>query len=140
MVGLGTLSASRMSGNPPLGVASQPWFILVRNEQNRHAVRRYRRRSGQFHAHTHKQPRPQTITSVVPLHVGQFMFCRIETDGGLVGYGEAGCWGQIKPAGTAIEHFATYLIGKSAFTIEHHWNVSEPAALPTPGRRAEARR
>jgi galactonate dehydratase len=51
------------------------------------------------------------------------MFCRIETDGGIVGWGEAGCWGQIKPAGTAIEHFASYLVGKSAFPIEHHWNV-----------------
>lgn len=70
-----------------------------------------------------KSSKSQTIKSVVPLHVGQFMFVRIETDQGIVGYGEAGCWGQIKAAGTAIEHFATYLVGKSAFTIEHHWNV-----------------
>lgn len=65
----------------------------------------------------------QVIKSVVPLHVGQFMFARIETEQGIVGYGEAGCWGQIEAAGTTIQRFAEYLVGKSAFTIEHHWNV-----------------
>ena len=65
----------------------------------------------------------QIIKSVVPLHVGQFMFVRIETDQGIVGYGEAGNWGHIAAAGTAIERFADYLIGKDAFPIEHHWNA-----------------
>ena len=64
-----------------------------------------------------------TITSVTPLHVGQFIFVAITTDTGLTGYGEGGCWGQIQAAATAIQHFASYLVGKSAFTIEHHWNV-----------------
>jgi galactonate dehydratase len=63
------------------------------------------------------------ITKVEPLHVGQFMFVRVETDAGVVGYGEAGTWGHIKAAGTAIERFAEYLVGKRAFDIEHHWNV-----------------
>jgi len=63
------------------------------------------------------------IKSVVPLHVGQFMFVRIETETGIVGYGEAGIWGHIQAAGTAIERFAEYLVGKDAFPIEHHWNV-----------------
>ena len=63
------------------------------------------------------------ITKVEPLHVGQFMFARIETDAGTVGYGEAGIWGHIRAAGTAIERFAEYLVGKRAFDIEHHWNV-----------------
>ncbi|KAH7007756.1 enolase C-terminal domain-like protein [Ilyonectria destructans] len=66
---------------------------------------------------------PHTIKSVVPLHVGQFMFVRVETDQGIIGYGEAGIWGHITAAGTAIERFAEYLVGKDAFTIEHHWNV-----------------
>ena len=34
------------------------------------------------------------ITKVEPLHVGQFMFARVETESGLVGVGEAGAWGQ----------------------------------------------
>lgn len=46
------------------------------------------------------------------------MFIAVTTDMGHAGYGEGGCWGQIN-----IEHFASYLVGKSAFTIEHHWNV-----------------
>lgn len=63
------------------------------------------------------------ITKVEPLHVGQFMFVRVETDEGITGYGEAGIWGHIEAAGTAIERFAQYLVGKRAFDIEHHWNV-----------------
>lgn len=63
------------------------------------------------------------IRSVEPLHVGQFMYARVETDEGLVGIGEAGIWGHVKAAGTAIERFAEYLVGKNAADIEHHWNV-----------------
>lgn len=66
---------------------------------------------------------PHIIKSVQALHVGQFMFARIETDQGIVGYGEAGNWGHIAAAGAAIERFAEYLVGKRAFDIEHHWNV-----------------
>jgi galactonate dehydratase len=63
------------------------------------------------------------ITKVEPLHVGQFMFVRVETDGAITGYGEAGIWGHVEAAGTAIERFAEYLVGRRAFDIEHHWNV-----------------
>lgn len=63
------------------------------------------------------------ITKVEPLHIGQFMFARVKTDAGLVGYGEAGTWGHIEASGAAIKRFAEYLEGKDAFAIEHHWNV-----------------
>lgn len=63
------------------------------------------------------------IEAVEPLHVGQFMFVRITTDQGVIGYGEAGIWGHITTAETAIQRFAEYLVGKPAFDIEHHWNV-----------------
>jgi galactonate dehydratase len=63
------------------------------------------------------------ITKVEPLHVGQFMYCRIETDEGIVGVGEAGAWGHIEASGAAIRRFAEYLVGKNANEIEHHWNV-----------------
>lgn len=63
------------------------------------------------------------IRKVEPLHVGQFMFVRITTDDGTVGYGEAGTWGHIEAAGVCIRRFAEYLEGKDAFAIEHHWNV-----------------
>lgn len=63
------------------------------------------------------------ITKVEALHVGQFMYARVETDSGLVGVGEAGAWGHIEASGAAIRRFAEYLEGKPAFDIEHHWNV-----------------
>ncbi len=63
------------------------------------------------------------ITKVEPLHVGQFMFCRIETDEGIHGLGEAGAWGHVEAAATAIRRFAEYLVGRDPGPIEHHWNV-----------------
>jgi galactonate dehydratase len=63
------------------------------------------------------------ITKVEPLHVGQFMYARVETDEGIVGWGEAGTWGHIAASGAAIARFAEYLVGKDPFPIEHHWNV-----------------
>ena len=63
------------------------------------------------------------ITKVEPLHVGQFMFVRIDTDEGVHGIGEAGAWGHIEASGTAIERFAEYLLGRDPGPIEHHWNV-----------------
>ncbi|KAK7225502.1 hypothetical protein V2G26_013505 [Clonostachys chloroleuca] len=61
--------------------------------------------------------------TVEPLHIGQFMFCRIITQTGIMGYGEAGLWGHIEAAGTYIKRFVEYLEGKRAFDIEHYWNV-----------------
>jgi galactonate dehydratase len=63
------------------------------------------------------------ITKVEPLHVGQFMFARVETDTGLVGVGEGGAWGQLEASMAAITRFGEYLVGKDASAIEHHWNV-----------------
>ncbi|KAL2797925.1 enolase C-terminal domain-like protein [Aspergillus keveii] len=69
-------------------------------------------------------PQPQhTIRSVEPLHIGQFLIIRIETNHGVTGYGEAGAWGHIEAAATVVRRFASYLIDKPAFAIEHHWNV-----------------
>jgi len=63
------------------------------------------------------------ITQVEAIHAGQFLFARIHTDGGIHGVGEAGAWGHIEAAKTALEKFADYLIGRDPFPIEHHWNV-----------------
>lgn len=63
------------------------------------------------------------ITSVKPMHIGQFMFVEVRTCSGLVGVGEAGIWGHIRSAGVAIERFAEYLVGRDADMIEHHWNA-----------------
>jgi galactonate dehydratase len=63
------------------------------------------------------------ITRVTPIHAGQFLFVRIETDTGIHGIGEAGSWGHIEAANAALARFADYLVGKDPSRIEHHWNV-----------------
>lgn len=63
------------------------------------------------------------ITQVQPLHVGQFMFVRIDTDEGITGWGEAGVWGHIEASAACIRRFAEYLEGRDPALIEHHWNV-----------------
>ena len=63
------------------------------------------------------------ITKVTPIHAGQFLFVRIETDAGIHGVGEGGSWGQIEAAKAAIAKFGVYLVGQDPFPIEHHWNV-----------------
>ena len=63
------------------------------------------------------------ITRVTPIHAGQFLFVRIDTDAGIHGVGEGGSWGQIEAAAAAIAKFATYLEGQDPFPIERHWNV-----------------
>src|SRR6056297_1928643 len=63
------------------------------------------------------------ITEIESIHAGQFLFVRIKTDNGLHGIGQGGVWGHIEAAKVAIDKFATYLVGKDPFPIEHHWNV-----------------
>ena len=63
------------------------------------------------------------IGKVESVRAGQFCFARIETADGIVGVGEAGCWGNLEAAEAAIGKFAGYLEGKDPRPIEHHWNV-----------------
>ena len=65
------------------------------------------------------------IASVEALHVGQFLYARITTEAGLVGFGEAGSWGHIEAAKAALEKFGNYLVGQDANEIELHWNVMQ---------------
>lgn len=63
------------------------------------------------------------IESVEPVRVGQFLFVRILAENGELGLGEAGAWGHVPATVAAVETFAEYLVGESAFEIERHWNV-----------------
>lgn len=63
------------------------------------------------------------IVSVAPIRVGQFLYARVEVEGGYVGIGEAGAWGHVEAAEAALAKFAGYLEGADARPIEHHWNV-----------------
>jgi galactonate dehydratase len=63
------------------------------------------------------------ITKITPIHAGQFLLVKIETDVGIHGVGEGGVWGHIEAAVTAVEKLATCLVGKDPRPIEHHWAV-----------------
>jgi galactonate dehydratase len=63
------------------------------------------------------------ITKIESIHAGQFLFVRIHTDAGIHGVGEGGVWGHVEAAKVAVDKFATYLVGKDPFPIEHHWNI-----------------
>ncbi|TQL47250.1 galactonate dehydratase [Homoserinimonas aerilata] len=53
----------------------------------------------------------------------RWLFVRIETDEGVVGWGEASLEGHSATVRTAVEQFAEYLVGRDPLTIEDHWQV-----------------
>lgn len=64
------------------------------------------------------------ITRVEALPVApRWLFVRIETDDGLVGWGEGSLEGYADVVATAIGQFAVYLVGKDPDRIEDHWQV-----------------
>lgn len=64
------------------------------------------------------------ITKVETFAVApRWLFVRIETASGIVGWGEGSLEGSSGMVRTAIEQFAEYLIGADASRIEDHWQV-----------------
>lgn len=53
----------------------------------------------------------------------RWLFCRVETDTGIVGWGEPVVEGRAEAVRAAIDTFAEYLVGRSATRIEDHWQV-----------------
>ncbi|MEV4466478.1 galactonate dehydratase [Micromonospora echinofusca] len=53
----------------------------------------------------------------------RWLFVRVETSGGTVGWGEATCEGSSETVRTAVEQLSELLIGKDALRIEDHWQV-----------------
>ncbi|MGS2616645.1 galactonate dehydratase [Micromonospora sp. LZ34] len=53
----------------------------------------------------------------------RWLFVRIETSSGIVGWGEATCEGRSETVRTAVEQLSELLIGKDALRIEDHWQV-----------------
>ncbi len=65
-----------------------------------------------------------TIARVEALPVApRWLFVRIETSDGLVGWGEASLEGYADVVAAAVEQFAGYLVGKDPMRIEDHWQV-----------------
>jgi galactonate dehydratase len=53
----------------------------------------------------------------------RWLFCRVATDDGLVGWGEPVVEGRAEVVRAAVEVLAEYLIGEDPLRIEHHWQV-----------------
>jgi len=53
----------------------------------------------------------------------RWLFLKIETDEGLVGWGEPVIEGKAATVKAAVEELMTYLVGKDPLPIEDHWNV-----------------
>ncbi len=53
----------------------------------------------------------------------RFLFLRVETDEGLVGWGEPIVEGRAATVRAAVEELSEYLIGSDPLRIEHHWQV-----------------
>jgi galactonate dehydratase len=53
----------------------------------------------------------------------RWLFLKIHTDAGIVGWGEPIVEGRAKTVATAIEELAEYLIGKDPRDITHHWQA-----------------
>lgn len=61
------------------------------------------------------------ITEIKTIGANSFMYVKITTDEGIVGYGESGTWGFLSASAQAVESFKSYLIGQDPLNIEHHW-------------------
>lgn len=59
----------------------------------------------------------------------RWLFCRIETDEGLVGWGEPVVEGRAEVVRAAVEVFSEYLIGQDPLRIQDHWQVLSRAGF-----------
>ncbi|MFJ8582168.1 galactonate dehydratase [Micromonospora sp. NPDC093277] len=53
----------------------------------------------------------------------RWLFVRVETTDGIVGWGEATCEGRSETVRTAVDQLSELLIGRDALRIEDHWQV-----------------
>jgi galactonate dehydratase len=53
----------------------------------------------------------------------RWLFLKIETDEGIIGWGEPVIEGKAATVKTAVEELMEYLVGKDPMHIEDHWNV-----------------
>ncbi|KKJ93505.1 galactonate dehydratase [Micromonospora sp. HK10] len=59
----------------------------------------------------------------------RWLFVRVETAAGIVGWGEATCEGRSETVRTAVEQLSELLIGRDALRIEDHWQVLTKASF-----------
>ena len=59
----------------------------------------------------------------------RWLFVRVETADGIVGWGEATCEGRSETVRTAVEQLSELLVGRDALRIEDHWQVLTKASF-----------
>ena len=71
-----------------------------------------------------KAPVPVKITRIETFLVPpRWLFCRVETDEGVVGWGEPVVEGRAEAVRAAVDVLAEYLVGQDPLRIEDHWQV-----------------
>lgn len=60
------------------------------------------------------------IVRVEPFFVDRWLLVKVETDEGIIGYGESTLWAHLEAVEAAIRKLGSFLIGKDPFRIEHH--------------------
>lgn len=64
------------------------------------------------------------IESVNPVLAGKrYLFVKIITDSGIIGWGECGAWGYQRATAEAVTQISHFLVGVDPFRIEHIWNL-----------------
>ena len=63
------------------------------------------------------------IRRITPVLVDRCLLVKVDTDAGIVGWGEAGLWAHHKIVYEAIVELAEYYVGKDASRIEHHFQT-----------------
>jgi galactonate dehydratase len=62
-----------------------------------------------------------TVTDVTPILTDRYLFVKVSTSDGLVGWGEAGAWANLEACGVLVRQIGEYLVGQDPRYIEHHW-------------------
>lgn len=60
------------------------------------------------------------IVRIEPVFVDRWLIVKVETDEGIVGYGESTLWAHLETVEVAVRKLGSFLIGKEPFRIEHH--------------------
>jgi galactonate dehydratase len=61
------------------------------------------------------------IEKLETIYVDRYLYLKIYTDTGLLGLGEAGCWGYLAACEAVIREWEPFLIGADPRKIEHTW-------------------
>src|SRR5207302_864701 len=86
------------------------------------------RRDGRQPGRIVGEPRPMKITAVTSVIVGanmrNWIFAKVETDAGVVGWGECTTEWKTRAVAGCLQDLAAFLVGEDPLRIEHLWQVT----------------